>query len=230
MRSQLPRVAAPISIPLLCVALLIAAICSGCGQVDRTLLTGDPCEPPCWQGLTPGVSTAQQVEHFLGASQYVKPDSVHREAWGWRDLTTISWESTAWWIGKAEPNALIVQGDTLMVISIQLDYELTLEDLLDRYGPPQRYWARWRGWGGADVIVNLYYPTTGLVTKLVVESSPSDGHHRLEPDSLVTRVWYCPSTSLDGLADLGDLIPLPPREYMDTDLNDWGGYGAIEVI
>lgn len=223
------RVATSVSTTVLCLALLISGTLTSCSApppLDTSLLTGDPCEPPCWQGLTPGVSTAQQVEDFLSASQYVKPDSLDRERWG--TTRTISWESTAWWTANAAPNALTLHGDTLMVIWIQLDYELTLEDLLDRYGPPQRYWARWRGWGGADAIVNLYYPTLGLVPRLVLE--PSDDHHKLEPHSLVMGVWYCPSTSLEGLADLGDFIPFPPRQYIDTDLHDWRGYGAIEVI
>ncbi len=43
---------------LLLLGLWMITLCAGCGEpppLDTSLLTGDPCEPPCWQGLTPGV-------------------------------------------------------------------------------------------------------------------------------------------------------------------------------
>ncbi len=208
-------------------SLVLAAWLTSCGltgPVDRSLLTGEPCEPPCWQGLVPGVSTEQEVESALRASEYVDPDSVYPERSGGARI--ISWESTAWWTASAEPNAFILDGDTLMVISMQLDYELTLEDLLDRYGPPHKVWTQWRDWGSVDALVNLYYPSIGLIPQLVLE--PSAGQHELEPHSQVIRVWYCPGSSLEGLADLGSSIPFPPREYMESALHDWAGYGTLK--
>jgi len=201
------------------------ASCDVRGPLDMSLLTGRPCEPPCWQGLIPGVSTKEEVEDFIATSEYVDRDSVYRErSWG---ADAIWWESAAWWTTNPEPNAFVLDRDTLIVVRIQLDYELTLESLLETYGPPQKLWAHWRGWGRADILVNLYYPTLGLIPQLVVE--PSDGEHELQPHSKVIRVWYYPRTSLEGLVDLGESIPLPPREYVDTDLDDWSGYGPIEV-
>jgi len=198
--------------------------CHFSGPVDRSLLTGEPCQPPCWQGLVPGVSTEQEVENLIAVSEYVNPHRVYRERSG--GATIISWESAVWSIARAQPNAFILDGDTLMVITHELDYELTLEDLLARYGPPQKFWVRWRGWGTADVLVNLYYPAMGLVLELVLE--PSDGYHELQPQNQVMRVWYCPGTSLEGFLDLGESIPFPPEEYMETDLHDWGGYGTVK--
>ena len=216
-----------------CLALVVAlsllgvslVSCAPGGPVDRSLLTGDPCEPPCWQGLVPGVSTVQEVEGVLAGSEYVKQDSVERERWG--GFSTIWWESTASWASGSGRNAAVMKGDMLQVLMICLDYELVLEDIVERYGTLEKLWVTWTSLGGVEVAVRLYYPHEGLIFALVLQ--PSNGYHELEPGSRVTVVRYFAPTSLEGLIRLGESIPFPPREYVETDLDDWSGYGPIKV-
>lgn len=208
--------------------LLLGASLASCalgGPVDGSLLSGDPCEPPCWQGLVPGVSTVQEVEDVLAASEYVKQDSVERERWG--GFSTIWWESTTSWASGSGRNAAVIQGEMLQVLALCLDYELALEDIVERYGTPEKLWVTRTSLGGAEVAVRLYYPGEGLIVALVLQ--PSNGYYELEPGSKVIVVRYFAPTSLEGLIDLGESVPFPPREYMDTDLADWRGYGPIEV-
>jgi len=216
-----------------CVALAVAMLllgaslvsCALAGPVDRSLLSGDPCQPPCWQGLVPGVSTVQEVEDVLAGSEYVKQESVTRERWG--GFSTIWWESAVSWASGSGRNAAVMKGEMLQILMICLDYELALEDIVERYGAPEKLWASWAWPGGVEVAVRLYYPAEGLTFALVLQ--PSNGYHELEPGSKVTVVRYFAPTSLEGLIDLGESIPFPPREYMDTELADWQGYGPIEV-
>jgi hypothetical protein len=216
-----------------CAALAVAMVLLGAslvscalgGPVDGSLLSGEPCEPPCWQGLVPGFSTAQEVEDVLAASEYVKQDSVERERWG--GFRTIWWESTASWASGSGRNAAVIKGEMLQVLMICVDYKLTLENIVDRYGTPEKLWASWAWPGGVEAAVTLYYPGEGLAVGLVLQ--PANGYHELEPDSKVTVVWYFAPTSLEGLIDLGDSILFPPKEYVDTELADWKGYGPIEV-
>ncbi|HUW14593.1 MAG TPA: hypothetical protein VM537_33040, partial [Anaerolineae bacterium] len=60
---------------LVVLGVLILGLCVGCGEppppVDTSLLTGEPCEPPCWQGLTPGESTEEDVAEFMKATRFV---------------------------------------------------------------------------------------------------------------------------------------------------------------
>jgi hypothetical protein len=216
-----------------CLALAVAMVLLGAslvscalgGPVDRSLLSGDPCEPPCWQGLVPGFSTAQEVEDVLAASEYVKQDSVQRERWG--GFRTIWWESTASWASGSGRNAAVIKGEMLQVLMLCLDYELALEDIVGRYGTPEKLWAARTSLGGVEVAVRLYYPGEGLIPTLVLQ--PTNGYYELEPGSKVTAVRYFAPTSLEGLIDFGESIPFPPREYVDTDLADWQGYGPIDV-
>jgi hypothetical protein len=45
---------------------------------DRSLFTGLPCAPPCWQGIVPGETTAEEAMQILRASPYVKQDNIEK--------------------------------------------------------------------------------------------------------------------------------------------------------
>lgn len=207
------------SLPLL----PILAACRESPPVDTSLLTGEPCEPPCWQGLVPGVSTEDQIMKYVQDSDYV--GNQYRDTHG-RE-TIIWWQSSLRGREQATSNAFGIREGMLTGMVIYLDYELALDQLLTRYGPPEKLWAQWRAGGSAVALVNLYYPTEGFIPQLELE--PADGYHELRAEDRVTCVWYFPPTTLEELPNLGASIPFPPREYMDTDLLDWEGYGRIHV-
>ncbi|NIO00126.1 MAG: hypothetical protein GTN93_33480, partial [Anaerolineae bacterium] len=82
--------------------LLLLAASAGCrhsAPVDTSLLSGDPCEPPCWQGLVPGVSTEEEVNEFIQTSELVDRSTLFRgkttRATGEIVGETVQWWSTA---------------------------------------------------------------------------------------------------------------------------------------
>ena len=126
-------------------------------------------------------------------------------------------------------NFLLIRDDVLNVIMVCLDYDLTLGQLLERYGPPEKFRANWKGGSSIDAEVILFHPGLGLTSRL--ELKPSDGGYELRPESKVMRVWYFAPTSLDGLFDLAGWIPFPDkREHAEIVLQDWQGYGFIELV
>jgi hypothetical protein len=146
MRHSLLRLALPL-------VLLIPAPLFGCLEpppVDRSLLTGEPCQPPCWQGLTPGVSTQEEVEEFLRTSELVDQTSIFRgevtRGRGEVVGTTIQWWSTANMSNSPRQfgNHSVIKDGMLQYMTIWLDCEVTLEDLLERYGPPPSSLPGWR--------------------------------------------------------------------------------------
>ena len=191
--------------------------------VDQSLLTGEPCPPPCWQRLTPGVSTQEDVLDYIAESSYVGDHYREAHAVG----TTIWWQSILDGRSLDTYNFLATRHGTLSVMMIYLDYEVTLEDLLAKYGPPEKVRAEWSSGGSAVALVNLYHPTQGFMLQL--EVIPSDGYHEVLPQTKVVRVWYFPPAPLEALPKLRFFIPFPSREYMDTELQDWQGYGRIRV-
>jgi hypothetical protein len=214
----------------LCLAAAAIFACSPVPvSVNRGLLTGEPCAPPCWQGLTPGVSTEQELVAVLEASGQVDPRSLHQESGGcgqltyWRtrhpfaNLSTLSGWTT---------NYACTSHTVLKVVMEYLSYEVNLEQLLEIYGPPDVFSAQPAGIPERPYVeVNLYYPARGLVCQLEL----SDHEEALRPETRVVRAWYFAPTSFESLGNPASGVPFPPAEYAADVLQEWQGYGPIHV-
>ena len=218
---------------LLCLGVLMVAMSVGCGEpppLDMSLLTGEPCEPPCWQGLSPGESTEEDVAEFIRTTRFVDTRTIYRgRITRGGDVVGVSiwWRSTAARSRNVESNSFDIDTGVLEDITIYPDYDLTLERLFERYGPPEKYVANLRGFERRWVEVTLYYPTHGFTVDLVL---PYNGR-MLQPESKVTSVWYFRAAPLERFLELryeaGYGGPTPD-ERLRT-LRDWPGYGAIKV-
>ena len=217
---------------LVCPGLLILGLCVSCAEPppsEMSLLTGDPCEPPCWQGLTPGSSTKDDVNEFLETSRFVDRDSVFRS-----DVTTasagvvgvsIQWRSTAARSRGVDSNEFVIEGGVLKYIFVYPDYDLTLESLLQRYGPPDKFHVMVTGRHVPLLGVTLFYPAYGFTASLEL---PVD-EAQLRPESTVVQVWYSEAAPLETFIELGiGYLGSTPDQWLES-LRDWQGYGAIEV-
>jgi hypothetical protein len=224
---------------LLALPLAVLATSVSCGEaarghavpVDTSLTTGEPCEPPCWQSLTPGVSTEEEVEEFLRSSDLVDQSCIFRgqvtRGSGEVVGTTIQWWSTANMsnVPRQFGNDCTIEDGLLQHMTIWLDCEVTLEDLLERYGAPAKFTAWLEGVESPYVKVTLFYPGHGFEATLIVRQ----GEIELRPDSEIVRVWYFRSASrmedyFRMYREVGH-----PSAVEDT-LQDWHGYGPIDLV
>lgn len=196
--------------------------------VDTSLLSGKPCEPPCWQGLTPGVSTEEEASEFVRISELVDRTAVYQS-----DLTLGTGEvvgvSMQWWSSantartwREHPNEFIVKDDVLQDIAVFLDYEVTLGDLLTRYGSPHRWEVQWVSLDTLDIDVMLYYPTRGFTARVRL---PSFGVS-LEPSSEVRQVRYLRPLQNEDFLSLGPQVGYFPVDEAES-LREWAGYGPV---
>ena len=210
-------------------AVLIAACVLCQTPVDRSLLTGDPCEPPCWQGLTPGESTLEDVNEFMRTSGFVSPLTVHRSALriagGERVGLSIWWQSNVW--GAGGSNNFDIHGGVLDSITIHPHYDVTLGRLINRYGPPEKYVAFLPIGGPLYYDVTLYYPAHGFTVHLALRYDDPT----LRPETGVGSVWYFRAAPLEQFLELrreqgySSSTPHEALQYM----HDWQGYGAIDL-
>jgi len=217
---------------VLAVAAWVIAACVRCGEpppVDNSLLTGDPCEPPCWQGLKPGESTLEEVNAWMRTSGFVSPPTVHRSALhrGGGELVGLSiwWQSNVW--GAGGSNNFDIHGGVLDSITIHPHYDVPLGRLINRYGPPEKYVAGRPISGPLYYDVTLYYPVHGFTAGLVLRYDDPT----LRPETGVGSVWYFRAAPLERFLELeyehGYLGGTPEKslQYM----HDWQGYGPIEL-
>jgi hypothetical protein len=220
---------------LLFLGLWMMTLCGGCGEpppLDMSLLTGEPCEPPCWQGLTPGESTEEDVAEFMRATRFVDTCSVFRSSYtrltrgGSEEVSgvVITWRSSG---GLATCNSFSIEEGVLKYITICPYPGVTLGRLIDRYGPPEKYEVIVPIGGPLYYDVTLFYPTHGFTVDLVLPYD--DG--ALQPESEVAEVWYFRAAPLERFLELryeaGSGGPTPGK-LLEL-LHDWEGYGAIEL-
>ncbi|HUW96182.1 MAG TPA: hypothetical protein VMW58_10380 [Anaerolineae bacterium] len=219
---------------LVSLGLLILGLCVGCGEpppLDMSLLTGGPCGPPCWQGLTPGVSTEEEVNDFLRSSELVDQSSIFRgdmtRGRGEVVGTTIQWWSTANMsnVPRQFGNRSVIKDGMLQYMTIWVDSEVTLQDLLETYGAPAKFTAWLEGVESPYVRVTLFYPRHGFEATLIIRQ----GEVELTPDGEIVSVWYFRSASqiedyLRLCRDIGY-----PCAVEDT-LQDWHGYGPLDLV
>jgi hypothetical protein len=102
---------------------------------DTSLQTGIPCDPPCWYGISPGVSRQDDALDILKASPFVLKTHVTNSSVD--SETYIYWTSPSSgpenWAGEI----LINQEGVVSYIYVeQLNYALPVSDLLRRLGEP----------------------------------------------------------------------------------------------
>jgi hypothetical protein len=106
---------------------------------DRSWLVGVPCSPPCWYGLVPGQSSESDVISVLGDLDFIDVDSMDIVRTQFFEETVqevyIQVEMKMKMEGRGNINFLI-QEDSLKVIAESLNYEISLQEVVDAIGEP----------------------------------------------------------------------------------------------
>jgi len=204
--------------------------------IDRSLLTDSPCAAPCWQNIIPGISNEDDVRRQLEACPFVREGSINRgetEEYG-VDLVYFTWESAAGkWdkqfrLGK---NRLYLCDNVVVWIKTYLEYELTLRQVLDKYGLPEGIYVSDHP-SDARYHVSMDYPHRGLSFEVFDVLSLEDMERRVAPvseDMKVTSVYYFAPTSIEG--ELRDVHLLSPEgvEQALEHLQEWHGFGEYSL-
>ncbi len=112
---------------------------SACGQksdtaaqpasINRGLVSGEPCKPPCWEGLTPGVSTEEEIQQRLQQLQKSGQISAFSCSGG-QCLVTRTPDS---WSGAT---FLFLRDRKLASINGNIDSDLEIQQLVTVLGEP----------------------------------------------------------------------------------------------
>ena len=180
--------------------------------VDRSILTDSPCAAPCWRGITPGEPVSREdVLQVLAKSPNISPNDIWQSSTG--DGIAIRWywkryrKDTGW-------SEIFWTGRTVHHITLSVDFDLTVEDIIGKYGQPQAVHISLAGVPEHYYIaVNMYYPERGLRFHAKVP---------LDYPSLL------PTTKVIGLLYT---TPERLRKFMgpDQELQPWPGYGELEI-
>jgi hypothetical protein len=186
-------------------------------KIDRSLVTGDPCSPPCWQGIYPGSTRGEDVIVILRDLDFIDTDSFQHAD------ESVFWDSaisdTNTWLGAVDVADRIVSEIRIR----QIEYDLTLGELISIYGNPD-------GVGASQPIADappcftfgIMWVTQGFSVSLpsIHQRDLSQGHPLVTADTRVIGVGYfLPADSLQAYIDRTGY----------GGIQEWDGYENVSV-
>lgn len=202
---------------------------------DLSLFTGRPCAPPCWEGLTPGVSTQADaervVESLVEGHQYtlqVRQSYFGHALYRWRGCRN----------GWCNPD-IWVQGGYVTLITVGvLHYPgpsgvPSAGVLAERLGPPESVAAGFDCGpdGSCASGEELYYPSRGLAFEL--EADDSTGGKVMGPEPVWLVSFYAPGDVRNYFRAKATGSPAAEAEMFAeqgaADVHPWVGFGKNEV-
>lgn len=206
---------------LMCVSSIVIWKLNQYRWIDKSIVTDLKCTPPCWQGITPGVTTGEQALKILTDSPYIKQESIKQVGnmkfggctWDWR------------YPGRRVQSGLNWQSEIVESIRLDLTFDLTVQEVIERFGNPEAvsvveggqpenwYW-----------LIVLRYPSQGI--ELTAYTHEFSEH--IEPTTMIGAVLLYPRMNIEEMMKLEEeslSFPLP-KDYF----SDWQGYGNVPEL
>ncbi len=139
-------------------------------EVDRSFLTQQPCASPCWYTLEPGKSSTDEVRTLLRELPFVNQARLRESRSSWlngTDALIVSW----WGQNPTSYGQATISGDILQVLSVPVDYELTLEKAIQILGSP--VYVEYGPYSGEQrgTVLELAWPNRGVTASYVNTST-----------------------------------------------------------
>jgi hypothetical protein len=199
-------------VPLLLILIGLGGCSTNPLGLDSRLFSDGACKAPCWQGLTPGESTSEDVDQFL--------DHLSTKDWPGRDirLTNVCKSirvTDTDDISQAHALAdLYIQGGKLTFVESTPTVGLgpTLKRVTNHFGPPEYFEAvKYTGTDYNPTVLEVYYPSKGLAFQLPIREGDVD---RIDPEMQVLSIQYF------------EPVKMQVEDFVQT----WSGFGEVRVV
>lgn len=181
---------------------------------DTSLITGDPCGAPCWNGIAVGETTWDDAIAILEETESIT-NLQYREA---QEGTA---KQAIWSAVGGEPCCYIItmDGETVGFLWLQLAPQMTLSEVIERYGEPAYVTGQIHTPDQAYLV--LFFPDHFLAVSAFVAGAESGV---LSEDSEIISLEYFDETEQESILSGTPLHTwegyLSYRDYMD---------GAFEI-
>ncbi len=194
-------------VSLVIVLMFVGAVLAGCSAPpplksdkylnDRSLVLGEPCAPPCFQGITVGqttfvdaVSKAKENKLFSNVQSQEKTDQAPAQA-AW---ATVGGESCCQI--TADPATGLVDAILVRVAPV-----MTLQEVIAKYGDPAYVSVLSNDYSPTEVAMGLIYPKSGNIIWVM----PGDANSTVDENDPVVVVLYLKPESFTQLLDTATL-------------------------
>ena len=190
------------------------------------ILTSTECSPPCWYGIKPSQTNSSQVYGILDQLDFVNKDSIMGDYDRNDKLIRIYW----YFQRPIEDGmgSVYLDNDQVTAISILTQNSLTLNDLFEKMGEPEKYWAEiGHGENREYLEVLLFNSTKGYLADVVIDIQNNGSQVEIQGTNPILRVTYFAPEMFQNLLQTRILIDTPVNARTGT-LQTWSGFGTIE--
>lgn len=210
-----------ISSILLCASLIVMWNLQRDRLIDKSIITGVPCAPPCWQGIVPGVTSSHQALEILKKSPYIENGTIKQAGSIFSGGCTWFYRSPS---GRIQPG-LNWQNGIVDTIQMGLTFELTVQEAIEKFGYPEAvsvveggepehwYW-----------IVILYYPSRGVELKAYT----TEFSKFIKPTTEVGSVLLFSPVTLEKR--INEINEGQSSLFQMNNYLDWKGYGDVAEL
>lgn len=167
------------------------------------------CKLPCWQNITPGVTTLKEARSILENLPNIKSQTKAYNSVDWRFSPN---NGDGGWIGASQDGVvdLIILGG---------DLEILLQTIIASYGNPK--YVKPHDCRDGTCPIELIYPDLGLWVGIFVENTSGDNEN--------PQIEISPTTVSDGVVFIKSGMENTKKNlsfFQDDRLTmDWKGYG-----
>jgi hypothetical protein len=204
--------------------LLIGLVLTGCGTLgERPSIFENPnCKPPCWENITPGITTKDEALATLS-----KIDIVKQPIFDLRD-TARGFSSELRFSLYDEKSSLsgsvLMMDDLVVLIDFGTKLDLTLEEAIERFGAPQSILA----FHSNLMWVTLVDPQKGIAFGYSSAGQPDWVYSEIRPEVEIGEVMFFDPEHYQQILDSGILsYYLLSSEETKSRLRPWNGYGNL---
>lgn len=205
---------------VLAVLFIFSLLCSCNPEPQLTNnIAASPCNPPCWQNITPGESTIEDVQNripFIDIKHVVWIGSFDKYSeYVWWNFTNPSQYG---WIG--------FNGNVVGDIQISGNINLNLEQAVSKYGTPAKYvYGLYSDGDLFFVKVSILYPEKGLIISF--RNKNTRIVEILSNQEIDLLIFVDPKSYEDYLITI--LRPIIYEEDFKERSRIWNGYTTIET-
>lgn len=172
-------------------------------------LKSPTCAPPCWENITPGITTKEEAAAILVNMQTI--EITYQGEFG-VEWVSVKDNTEAGWVNTAQTNIV-----NAIVLGISSKTSLTIETVIASFGNPsyvQPYACR-----EEMCSTVLVYPESGMLLDVFLKDDGNVYNYhqvKIQPDTKITGILFFP-------AGLENYKRMP--EYQEYDLlMEWKGY------
>ena len=212
--------------------MIILILLVGCKTVNKqsSIFSSSPCQAPCWQNISPGKTTQNEVINVLSNLDFVDNKTItpRGEPWSIFDNVVIATLQS----GKIKAE-IYFNGDQVSLIGLSGKIDLEFSQAVQDFGEPQ-YIINTPMSGGMPLApTSSFYivainPKQGFEYSFDTRDLSSKLKNEIQPETMLSRISFFDPNDYEKILNAG-LFSTPYLTGAETKLymRPWLGYGVI---